>query len=260
MAKIFIAYRRNDSTFYVNALQQELEKRFGKRSVVRDVTANIPLGTDYRKHLQLAVANSDVLLAVIGKKWEESIRTRGEDETDFLRIEIEEALERKIPVVPVLVGGAKLPREKSLPPSISELVFREAAQIRSGKDLDPDLKILADRLAATLGEEQSAPHKRTESLVLRISVRPKSAAIGIKFGWTVTVRNDGAASLRDVTVHRGRRLLEAPFELDPGRSRRFKFETRYPKPGKKTNSVSATGLLPDGSIVRTGTKTSAEVR
>jgi len=259
MAKIFIAYRRQDSTYYVNGIQQVLEERFGKRSIVRDVTANIPLGTDYRKYLQSAVANSNVLLAVIGKKWEESFRSRAEDESDFLRIEIEEALERNIPVVPVLVGGAELPRKKNLPASISELVFREAAQIRSGKNLDPDLKNLADSLAATLGEEQSAPHKRTENLVLRISVRPKSAAIGIKFRWTVTVRNDGAAPLRDVTVNRRTKMLEPPFELDPGRARRFKFETRYPKPGKKTNSVSATAVLPDGSTVRTGTKTSAEV-
>ena len=60
-------------------------------------------------------------------------------------------------------------------------------------------------------------------------------------------------------AYRRSRFLEPPFELKPGRSRRFWYETRSPKPGRKTTSVSATAVLPDGSTVRTGTKTSAEV-
>ena len=263
MAKIFLAYRRKDSAYYVNAIQQELERRFSKHSVVRDLTANIPLGTDFRKFLQDAVANSDTLLAVIGRQWLESILGRSEDETDFVRIEIETALARGIPVVPVLVGGATLPKKADLPSTISDLVYRQAAEVRSGKRLDPDLEALGQRLTAEItGPTPQAKRKGrgTEDLVLRISVNPSNGNIGIKFTWTVTVRNDGSGALRDVEVRRGKALLSEPgFVLAPGKSRRFTFETRYPKPGRKTNSVSAVATAADGTSAKIGTRTSAQV-
>ena len=76
MRKIFIAYRRRDSAYPVQAIYRELTTYFGPRSVVLDIDA-IPLGTDFRKYLHDAVARCQVLLAVIGNNWLEWIRKSG---------------------------------------------------------------------------------------------------------------------------------------------------------------------------------------
>jgi hypothetical protein len=59
------------------------------------------------------VGKCDALLAVIGKHWVSSAdsqdRRRLDDPSDFVRIEIEAALQRNVPVIPVLVDGAAMP-------------------------------------------------------------------------------------------------------------------------------------------------------
>ena len=74
---------------------------------------SIPLGVDFLDHLNQKVGECNVLIAIIGPYWIESNIPKGQkridDEKDFVRIEIESALERKIPVIPVLVRGAKMP-------------------------------------------------------------------------------------------------------------------------------------------------------
>jgi hypothetical protein len=265
MAKIFIAYRRRDATFFVNAIEDELQQRFGKRSVIRDVNANIPLGTDFRKYLRDAVANSDILLAIIGKRWLETIRERADDATDFLRIEIEAALEGQIPVVPILVDGAQMPGPQDLPDSISEMIFRQAAEVHhKGRKLSDELEQLGAKLAAALqGVGVTVPPPPAgKDLILRISANPKTGGIGVKFRWTVTVRNDGDAPFRDVAVFRdtSRTPLKAPFDLAPGRSRRLPFTSRYRVPGRKTSNVHAVGTTASGQEVRVATKTSVQVQ
>jgi hypothetical protein len=111
---------------------------------------NIPIGADFRHVISEAVSRCTVLLAVIGRDWvtvmnEQKLR-RLDDPNDFVRIEIETALKHDIPVVPLLVREAAMPREEELPPSLRELVYRHGAQIRS----DPDFHRDMDRLIQSL--------------------------------------------------------------------------------------------------------------
>jgi hypothetical protein len=59
---------------------------------------------------------------VIGRQWltatDNAGRRRLDSPRDFVRIEIEAALQRDIPVIPLLVQGASMPDEDNLPPSI----------------------------------------------------------------------------------------------------------------------------------------------
>jgi hypothetical protein len=100
---------------------------------------NIPLGVDFRRHLGDAVAGCDVLLALVGDQWLTTTDSNGErrldNKNDFNRIEIEAALTRGIPVVPVLAGHATMPSENDLPESLRELAYRNAIELRSGGDL-----------------------------------------------------------------------------------------------------------------------------
>ena len=97
-----------------------------------DVAAIEP-GRDFRKAIDKSVASCSVLLAVIGREWLETKDDAGsrrlDDPNDFVRIELASALRRDIPVVPVLVRAAKMPRVDQLPDDLKELAYRNAVEL-----------------------------------------------------------------------------------------------------------------------------------
>ena len=141
---ILISYRREDSADIAGRITDRLVDRFGKTAVFKDVDS-IPFGRDFREHLQKAVGRCDALLVIIGKQWCDASthgKRRLDDPRDHLRIEIESALARNIPVIPVLVQGASMPEEELLPESLRSLTYRNAVPVRP----DPDFNIDLDRL------------------------------------------------------------------------------------------------------------------
>lgn len=134
MPKIFVSYRRSDVPYAATLIRDRLVRQFGAESVYFDVDS-VPLGLDFRRHIQRAVEQCDVLLVVIGERWLELDKQgnqRLEDPEDFVRVEIETALKRGIPVIPVPVGNARIPRAADLPEAISSLAFRNASEVRPG--------------------------------------------------------------------------------------------------------------------------------
>ena len=149
LGNIFISYRRSDSADNAGRIYDRLVGRFGKEPIFKDVDS-IPLGLDFKEYLDEQVGKCDVLLAIIGDQWLEandaSGKRRLDDPADFVRIEIESALERNIPVIPLLVRGAQMPSEEVLPSSLRKLVYRNGIPIRS----DPDFHRDMDRLIKAL--------------------------------------------------------------------------------------------------------------
>jgi hypothetical protein len=146
---IFVSYRRSDSADIAGRIYDRLIGKFGRGPIFKDVDS-IPLGLDFKEYLDMKVGECDVFLAIIGDEWltasDSAGKRRLDDPTDFVRIEIESALERKIPVIPLLVRDAHMPREEDLPPSLQKLVYRNGTPIRS----DPDFHRDMDRLIAAL--------------------------------------------------------------------------------------------------------------
>lgn len=134
------------------------------QSVFWDVDS-IPLGVDFRAYLDEQVAKCDVFLAVIGRDWLRGKGRKGksrlEDPGDFVRIEIESALTRQIPVIPVLVGGASIPPAERLPVSLQDLSYRNGIVVRP----DPDFHRDMDRLIRLLEQSISGlmNYRRQES-------------------------------------------------------------------------------------------------
>jgi TIR domain len=158
MTRIFISYRRYDSAYVASAINEKLGQRFGTDSVFFDIDS-IPFGTDFRKYISDAVGKCDILLVVIGDSWVEAVDEHGkrrlDDPDDFVRLELESALKRNIPVIPVLVGEARIPPMTVLPSSLQELTFRNAAEVRAGRDLQQHITRLIDGIeAATQSKEQ----------------------------------------------------------------------------------------------------------
>lgn len=193
MIKIFISYRREDAADVTGRVNDRLRDKFGDAAIFTDVDS-IPIGEDFRAHLASAVEQCHVLLAVIGRKWvsiEDSNGQRRLDHpTDFVRTEIELALDRKIPVVPLLAHGITMPNGDQLPDSIKPLAFRNATTIRPDPDFHKDMdrliagleKIDSKLIASKGGETKSKPEVNSLSGDLRqeeseIS-KPRRSSIG----------------------------------------------------------------------------------
>jgi formylglycine-generating enzyme required for sulfatase activity len=164
MIKIFISYRRADSLKDAGRIYDRLIQVFGKDQVFKDVD-NIPVGKDFRGVLREAVAQCDVQLAIIGKMWltitDEQGQRRLDNPGDFVRIEIESALQRdSCTVIPVLVDNAKMPAADALPLELRELAFKNAAIVRDDPDFHSDVTRLIEGIQPSKG---SAPRKPADS-------------------------------------------------------------------------------------------------
>jgi TIR domain/WD domain, G-beta repeat len=159
--KIFINYRRGDDPGFTQALYQRLEDEFAARDLFMDVEGQIRPGDDFVAVLNSHVAECDVLLAVIGPRWEELLAPRAGDAEDFVMIEIKAALDQGKRVIPVLVGAAAMPRVEALPVLIRPLARRNAVGLRPERfkaDCQGLVTALREQLAAA--ERERAPHSR----------------------------------------------------------------------------------------------------
>jgi formylglycine-generating enzyme required for sulfatase activity len=162
MPSVFISYRRSDSSAISGRIHEHLVRALGKENVFKDVDS-IPPGVDFRKVVGDSVALCDVLLAVIGVRWLGATDAAGQDrlslETDFVRLEIEAALKRDIPVIPVLVEGASVPTPDQLPPSLRDLAYRHASVVRNDPDFNHDMDRLIRALKRPIAPPAGEPVK-----------------------------------------------------------------------------------------------------
>ncbi len=146
--KIFISYRREDTSGESGRLKDHLEREFGKGTIFYDVET-LEAGLNFDQSIAHALNECQVLLAMIGPHWlkvkdsEGNARIQGVD--DWVRKEISLALQRDIRVIPILVNGAQMPKREDLPDELKELAFRNAKEISSSRwayDVDELAKVL----------------------------------------------------------------------------------------------------------------------
>jgi hypothetical protein len=139
---IFISYRRSDSPNITGRIYDRLIQEYGKAAVFKDVDS-IPLGVDFRTFIDQKVGECDVILIIIGDTWltvkNEQGQRRIDDTLDFVYLEIEAALRREIPVIPILVQGVEMPTADDLPEGIQGLAFRNGIQVRPDPDFHNDM-------------------------------------------------------------------------------------------------------------------------
>jgi hypothetical protein len=148
MRAIFISYRRDDTEGQAGRLFGDLAKVFGQDALFMDVAAIEP-GRDFRRAIDEHVASCGVLLCIIGRNWltakDETGRRRLDDRVDFVRLETASALKRDIPVVPVLVHGATMPRADDLPDDLKDLAYRNGVELTHSR-WDSDVQLLTKAL------------------------------------------------------------------------------------------------------------------
>jgi tetratricopeptide (TPR) repeat protein len=130
--RIFISYRRQETAWPARQLYDVLVEHFPAEQVFKDVD-NIDPGEDFVERITAAVESCDVLLALIGPNWLTITNKKGQrrldDPGDYVRLEIETALTRKIRVIPILVDEAPMPGADELPATLAPLVRRNAVEI-----------------------------------------------------------------------------------------------------------------------------------
>jgi hypothetical protein len=151
---IFVSYRREDSREITGRICDRLNGEFGKETVFRDVDS-IPAGVDFRQHIGNTIDHCNVLVAIIGNQWLEAKNAKGERRLELtgdpLRVEIETALNKGIPVIPVLVKNGRMPDADELPESLQPLAYRNAIIIPG----EPYFHYGVDRLIEELGKSLS---------------------------------------------------------------------------------------------------------
>jgi len=154
--RIFISYRRDETGFPASWLYERLAAHFGAEQVFKDVDS-IELGDDFNEAIANAVGACDVLLVLIGTQWltttDEAGHRRLENSDDFVRLEIEAALQRKVRIIPILVGRARMPRADQLPDSLGKLVHRQALELDPNR-FEADSRRLVRVVERTLAEEE----------------------------------------------------------------------------------------------------------
>lgn len=142
--EIFINYRTGDGDQIALLLQRELWNRFGDDCAFF-ASKSIPPGTPFPRTLLNAVRRCQVMLALIGKDW--SARPELQDENDWVRREIAEALDCAIPVIPVLLGR-KTDRlnPAHLPDELKQLAEHQSLPF-DNSTADADIQRIGDELA-----------------------------------------------------------------------------------------------------------------
>lgn len=162
--RVFISYRKSDSFAVASEIAQLLRRKLGPDGVFFD-DALVP-GRDYRRSLRRELRRSTALWAIIGPTWATSTDEQGRlrlfRPDDILRDELEMALARGIPVVPVLLQGVSIPRPTDLPPSLNELDFSRF----QGRTVAGNAQLAAevDRLLEDLRQEAGS-RRRGETAV-----------------------------------------------------------------------------------------------
>ena len=169
---------------------------------------NLLAGQRFDQKLAEALAECDVLIAIMGPRWMGLLKERAASgERDYVREEIAEALRRKIVVIPVRVGRegqlASLPRRDDLSEDIRDLVLyqkHDVAYERFGRDIAELIEAIT---------------------VVRRTNRPQLATRSVPWGWvgataaSVMVMGYAAAYYAGVPVPWPGRVSDPP-GLTPG--------------------------------------------
>jgi hypothetical protein len=179
MPRITISYRRDDSLDITGRIFDRLVGHFGRKAVFRDID-NIPPGADFRRHVERMLDESDIVLEIVGPRWIGPGDEQGRlaSAADPVRLEIETALRKNKPLIPVLVSRAVMPHADALPGSLHDFAYRNAVQVDSGQDFDLDVDRLIrgmERILRT-GEEREGDEAVRNKRYRKISL-PKSTAV-----------------------------------------------------------------------------------
>jgi TIR domain len=160
---IFISYRRMESAAYARNIADALRQAFPDAKVFHDISS-VGGGEDFLHAIDQAVDASKVTLVVIGPAWlareSAGAQPRIFAEEDYVRHEIVRGLHREgAVVIPVTVGGARMPSASELPDVLKSFARLHAVELT---DLRWEYD-MARLVAAIASATKMTPTKRLSS-------------------------------------------------------------------------------------------------
>ena len=148
-AIFFFSYRRKCSEDLTYRVSDRLIQEFGDKNLVLDIDTFVG-GDDFEDQIRKSVSESTAVVVVIDEDWltleHDDGGRRIDDPNDYVRLEIEIALDMGIPTVPLLLNNAPVPEEDELPDCLRALAKRHANFVRSGRDFQRDMDVVVDNL------------------------------------------------------------------------------------------------------------------
>jgi hypothetical protein len=141
---VFICYKRKDVPGFAGRLYDHVLDSFPGQ-VFMDVE-NISPGQNFISTIDHVLSECAVVVALIGPTWA-SLLVKGQnnEDPDYVVLELRKAIERGLPIIPVLVDGATIPSKAELPDGLATLRFHHALQARTDafmRDIAPIFKAL----------------------------------------------------------------------------------------------------------------------
>ena len=165
--RIFLNYRREETSGHAGRLYDVLAARFGDDHVFMDIDRIEP-GLDFADVISEAVESCDVLISLIGSRWltteDAKGRPRLENPEDFVRLELEAALGLNVRVIPALVQNAQMPSSAELPETLRPFARRHAVELSDTRWTFDVGKLIAtlERLETGLAEREKSQREAQE--------------------------------------------------------------------------------------------------
>ncbi len=160
--KIFISYRRSDASGHAGRLYDYLKDYFGPGRIFFDVNT-IQAGTNFEQRITTELDHSDAALVLIGNQWldikDKEGNRRLDTLKDYVRFEVETALGKNIPVIPILLQGVAMPPARLLPETLSDLSRRNAIRLNDDH-WKSDCNLLIEILKNALNVSRSLKERK----------------------------------------------------------------------------------------------------
>jgi hypothetical protein len=200
--RVFISYRRDDTTWFARALFGQLERSFPPGEVFMDVKG-IGAGQDFARVIEKQVKACDAMLVLIGPNWlrvaDSAARRRLDGPEDFVRIEVELALRFGKRIVPVLEARTEMPRAEALPDSLKGLSRRNAVGLTHER-FEAEVQALVKALEEALVEAERA-RQRAEA---EVAEPPRAEGLHSQKWWRTGLER--ASSVCSVRERFGQRM------------------------------------------------------
>jgi hypothetical protein len=192
--RVFVSYRRNDSPGHAGRIRDALVARYGERSVFYDL-ASVQGGANYAEVIEKAIAESTVVLAIVGPRWRRVGWVRSIlGQNDWVSTELNLAGSLRKPVLPVMVNGATAASLSKLPDTLSYLSSINAFLVRD-ESWDSDVRHLVDQAPTARSMYPSVPAATPRSGGRRLLWIPAALVVAASVVMAIdTYWNRGASS------------------------------------------------------------------
>lgn len=162
--RIFISYRRSDSTADPGRIEDWLKANYGGENVFRDSSTILP-GQDFPQQIETWIRQSSLILVVIGERWArktpEAPLSLLLQQDDWVRRELEIARESNKPIIPVRISDAPSPSLSDLPNSLAFLPALQEMHFPLGADFSAWTENLRKAITRTIESCSKANTERT---------------------------------------------------------------------------------------------------